>query len=311
MKSFVHDLKYAWNKPDSGLVRLIIINVLVYVVTGLIYTICRISEQTAFYDQYIFDNLALSPRFPEFITHPWTLFTYFFNHSLGDFLHILFNMLVMYWFGGIFIEYAGSRRLVGLYFLGGILGGIVFLLAANFIPYYATLLHTSAGMIGASAAVYAIVVGAATLAPDYSIGLLFFGSVRIKYLAALYIFLSVLGSVGDNPGGNLAHLGGAFMGFLYIKVLQKNVDLARPLSAFYDLLIRLFTFRKPLQVSYRREPSFSVGKGKASSSRGGGKAVDQEQAIVDAILDKINDHGYERLTEEEKQILFRASQRKG
>ncbi|MEH0158218.1 rhomboid family intramembrane serine protease [Limibacter armeniacum] len=301
MNSFVTDLKATWNKPNSGLARLIIINVIAFVVMSLISLVCRFTGFEGFFNEYIFRNIALPPDISDFIVRPWTLITYFFSHSLQEFFHILFNMLMLYWFGVIFMEFLGSRKLVVLYILGGLVGGLLYLTMYNLVPYFIS--RQPVGMIGASACAYAIVVGAATLSPDYRMNLLFFGPVKIKYIAAVTIFISLIGTSGANAGGNLAHLGGALIGFVYIKALKAGTDLGKPVSAVLDFFSNIGKPSSSLKVTYRKNSGSKKGKG--------AKDGEPDQEIVDAILDKISEKGYENLTQEEKQILFKASQKKG
>lgn len=303
MNSFVTDLKTTWNKPNNGLPRLIIINVIAFLAMSLLYFFCKISGFQEFYIEWIYHNVAIPAAISEFIFKPWTLFTYFFNHSLEDFFHIIFNMLGLYWFGSIFNEYLGNRKLVILYILGGIAGGIAFLLMYNLIPYYAGI--KGAHMIGASASVYAIVLAAAVVAPEHRMNLLLFGPVKIKYLAAAYVFMSFIGTTGGNAGGNIAHLGGALMGFAYVRGLKGGFDMGKPVNATLEFLERLFQPKSKFKVSYRT--ATKKKKASAKDYKGG----EPDQKIVDAILDKISDGGYESLSNEEKQILFKASQKKG
>ncbi|WP_044201162.1 rhomboid family intramembrane serine protease [Flammeovirga sp. OC4] len=304
MNGFISDLKYTWNKPGSGLLRLIIVNVVVYVFMSLLMLVFKLSGLHGIYDQYIFSNVALPPYIYDAVVKPWTLITYFFMHSMSDFFHILFNMLIMYWFGIIFTEFLGDKKLVALYFLGGIAGGLAYLLMYNVVPYYRGHMEMVSGLIGASACVYAIVVGAATIAPDYRINLLFVGPVKIKYLAAVYIFLSLIQSAGSNAGGEIAHLGGALMGFSYVSLLKRGTDLGKPLYAMTNFFTNLIKSDRKLKVVHR-------SKGKATNKTQTTKTTNQPtQDSVDEILDKISERGYEGLTQEEKEILFKASQRK-
>jgi hypothetical protein len=209
-------------------------------------------------------------------------------------------MLVFYWFGKLFVEYLGSDKLIALYVLGALAGGVAYLLVYNTIPFYIERIGTFNGMVGASAAVYAIVVATATLLPDYTFFLLFLGPVRIKYIAGFYIVISFLGSVGENAGGNVAHLGGALMGFIYLKQLQAGVNWGTWITATVDWFKGLFTAKPKVKVTYRKHYSEeSRPKAKASIS----------QDEIDAILDKISDGGYESLTKEEKEKLFNASKK--
>ncbi len=293
------EFKNAFQKPNNAHVQLIFINVLVFLVLAVFYVF---STATGFSDIFklFHSQLSIPAPFFTFLTKPWTLITYAFVHDLTGIFHILFNMLVFYWFGKIFIEYLGSDKLVALYLLGAIAGGISYLLVYNTIPFYESRIPAD-GMVGASAAVYAVLVGTAVLLPDYTFFLLFLGPVKIKYIALFYIVLSFLGSVGGNAGGNVAHLGGALMGLIYIKQLQAGVNWGGWITATVDWLRGLFVTESKVKVTYRKtEPKQSRSTTKAS------KATQDE---IDTILDKISDRGYESLSKEEKEKLFNASKK--
>jgi len=155
--------------------------------------------------------------------------------------------------------------------------------------------------VGASAAVFAVVVAAATLLPDYTFFLLFLGPVRIKYIAAFYVIISFLGSVGSNAGGEIAHLGGALMGFVYIKQLQSGANWGSWITATLDWFKNLFTAKPKVKVTYRNSETSSPKKSSTKPS------VSQDE--IDVILDKISDGGYESLTKDEKEKLFNASKK--
>lgn len=298
----LEEFKHAFNKPNNGHVQLIIINVVVFLV---LVTLRVFSEWFGFQDFFasIFKHFSIPDSFSEFIKRPWTIITYFFTHSLGDLMHILFNMLTLYWFGKLFVEYLGSDKLISLYVLGGITGALIYLSAYNLIPNPPEFLRLSSGggMVGASGAIFAVMVGAATLLPDYSFYLLFFGPVKIKYIAAFFIVVSFIGTTGSNAGGNIAHLGGALMGFVYIKQLQAGVNWGSWITAVLDFFRNLAKPRAKVKVTYRKtEPA------KAKSSSAASKA---SQAEIDSILDKISDKGYESLTKDEKEKLFNASKK--
>lgn len=298
------DFKQAFQRRNNAHVQLIIVNVVIFMVLAVLLVISRIGEMSGFF-QIIHDQFSIPARLDLFLTRPWTLITYAFAHDLGTIWHILFNMLALYWFGRLFVEYLGSDKLIALYVLGAIAGGVFYLLAYNTIPYFsnqsAKVIIT---MVGASAAVDAIVVAAATLLPDYTFFLLFFGPVRIKYIAAATVFLSFLGTAGGNAGGNIAHLGGALMGFIYIKQLQAGVNWGSWITILLDWFRNLFSSKPKVKVTYRSDAGRpSAG---ARQARGTAKA---SQAEIDAILDKISDRGYESLTKEEKEKLFNASKK--
>ena len=292
------EFKNAFQRYNNAHVQLILINVAVFVVLGVLMVVSEIGGASAVYS-FIHDQFSIPARIDQFITRPWTILTYAFMHA--GFLHILFNMLVLYWFGRLFVEYLGSDKLIAVYFLGAISGGVLYLLAYNTVPYFVTQSNQAViMMVGASAAVDAIVVAAATLLPDYTFFLLLLGPVRIKYIAAVTVFLSFLGTVGGNAGGNIAHLGGALIGFIYIKQLQAGSNWGSWITATIEWFKGLFKPRPKVKVTYRSDAPRKKTQTKSSS-------VSQEE--LDAILDKISDGGYESLTKEEKEKLFNASKK--
>lgn len=294
------DFKNAFSRYNNAHVQLIIINVVVFLAMAVITVVATISKFPEI-AEWLHRQVAIPAPFMAYIVKPWTIITYAFVHDLGDIFHILFNMLFLYWFGKLFVEYLGSDKLVAVYVLGALAGGIAYLLVYNFIPFFMER-TPGLGMIGASAAVYAIVVATATLLPDYTFFLLFLGPVRIKYIAAFYIIASFVGTISANAGGNIAHLGGALIGFVYIKQLQAGSNWGSWITATIDFFKGLFKPRLRVKVSYRNENT--SGK---SAAQPKGSSI--SQAEIDAILDKISDGGYESLTKEEKDKLFNASKK--
>lgn len=282
------DLKYNFKKQDNGLIQLILINVVVFVLMIILFVFSEITQNpTPFY--FLYNNFALPGNIHEFLFKPWTLLTYFFTHQVPNFWHIIMNMLGLYWFGKIIHEFLGNRRLINLYILGGLFGGLIFLLLSNTVPFFQQRV-AGMGLVGSSGCVFAVAVAAATLAPDYTFFLLFFGPVRIKFIVAFFILVSFVGMVGANSGGDLCHLGGALFGFIYIKQLQRGIDLGKPIN---KLASWIRGFNKPkMKVTYRKKHDDEIS-----------------QQEIDAILDKINRTGYTSLTKEEKQKLFKASQK--
>ncbi len=303
MFSIFDEFKQAWSKPNNGLAQLIIINVVVFVIFGILYVLGKIPAIELVLPA-VYKQFTIPAPISEFITRPWTIITYAFTHSLTDMWHILMNMLVLYWFGRIFVDAFGSQKLINLYVLGAIAGGLTFLLAYNLIPFYADRATMFSGMVGASAAVYAVSVAAATYFPDYRFYLLFFGPVKIKYIVAVYIFFSFIGSVGENAGGNLAHLGGALMGFIYIKQLRSGRELGRWIFHIMEFVKSFFIKRPTIKVSHRQTAQKSSSSGTTPKKSG---ATVVNQAEIDKILDKISERGYDSLSKEEKEKLFNAS----
>ncbi|WKN33258.1 rhomboid family intramembrane serine protease [Porifericola rhodea] len=296
MNSILDDFKNAFHRPNNGLMKILLINLVVFLALIFFRVIFAFASAGEIYE-LILRQLMLPAALDSFIVKPWTLVTYFFTHE--GFFHILFNLLFLYWFGSLIMEFLGSQKFVNLYVLGGLAGGLFYILIYNTLPYFASQVDTSR-MLGASAGVYAVVVGAATFMPNYTISLILLGPVRIKYIAIFYVILSFAQSAGPNAGGELAHLAGAGLGFLYIKQLQNGNDLGKPLSSFFTFIKSFFVRQPKVKVSYR-----NVQKKKANGRTN--SSVRSKQEEIDAILDKISESGYDSLTKEEKQKLFDAS----
>jgi len=298
--SITDDIKNVFNRRDNALNQLIVLNVLVFAVLIVLRAIFTLSSVPGWYSAVI-KQFELNSNVFVLLRHPWTLLTYAFTHQ--GFFHILFNLLNLFWFGQLIREYLGDRRLVSLYMLGAVAGAAVFLLSFNLLPVFQHAVGTP--MIGASAAVTAIIVAAATLLPDYTFMLLLLGPVKIKWIAAVVVLISLAGVNGGNPGGEIAHLGGALLGFVFIKQLQAGRDLGRPIQAIGGWFSNLFSRRPAMRASTTRRPEPVTTAPSARAK----KAVDLPlQEEVDLILDKISRSGYESLTKEEKQKLFKASQ---
>lgn len=305
MSGIFDDFRREFSKSENALVKIILINTVVFLTLLLVKVISTLSQAPETYG-WLIDMIRLPAEPSEFLYKPWTLITYFFAHE--DIFHILFNLLFFYWFGRLVVEYLGARRLVALYLLGGIAGGLAYMLIYNLLPYFQADVAGSR-MLGASAAAFSVAVGASTLLPNYTFHLLFLGPIRIKYIAFFYIVLSLAQSIGPNAGGNLAHLGGAVIGYLFIKLLQNGTDIGKPVYAVMEVWGRLFKKRPPMRVTYREKQVYkSTTVYSASSATSSIETPGQDE--IDTILDKISRSGYESLTKEEKQKLFRASQQK-
>ncbi|MBC6988332.1 MULTISPECIES: rhomboid family protein [Hymenobacter] len=295
--SIVNDIRTAFSRRDNALNQLLLINVLVFAVLILIRAIFYFTG-IGLYDD-ILRFIALPSNPVALMYRPWTVLTYAFVHE--GFLHILFNLLNLYWFGSLVREYLGDRKLVNLYILGALAGAFLFVLSYSFVP---VLQHAPATIVlGASGAVMAVIVGAATLLPDYTFNLIFIGPVKIKYIALAVVLISLAGVDGGNTGGEIAHIGGAMLGFLYVRQLQRGRDLGRPVQAVGDWVGALLSGRPRLRVTHRSRPA------EDTTAPRKGKLVKPEQEEIDLILDKISRSGYESLSKEEKQKLFRASQK--
>ena len=285
MANFIfEDIKNAWNKRDNGLIKIILINIIVFVSISVVQVVLTVSGLSTFFTLFI-NKLMLPASLGTFILQPWSIITYFFLHM--SFMHILWNMLFLYWFGKIINDNIGNNALISLYVLGGIIGGLFYMAIYNIVPYYGERVSDSL-MLGASAGVFSVVVGSATLMPNYTFYLLLIGPVRIKYIALFYVLLSFFDVAGTNAGGEIAHLGGAFIGYIYIRRLQNGVNIGEGIINF----INFFSEKK----ENKKE---NIQK----------ETDETTQDEVDKILDKISESGYSSLTSKEKERLFNASKK--
>ena len=236
------------------------------------------------------------------LRRPWTVVTYMFVHY--GLLHILFNMLWLYWLGRIFMEFFTSKQLTALYLLGGLGGALFFLLAYNLLPYFS---GRQAFLMGASASVIAIVVATAVYRPDYKIGLLFLGEVSIKWVAIVTVAISLIGIEESNAGGNIAHIGGAVVGAWFALRIKMGRDITRPLNNAIDAFVGLFNGRSWKWPTFKR-PVRKVANNEMRQSARQHDTVSEEE--LDRILGKIKAAGYDALSDEEKDKLFKASRRR-
>lgn len=281
--SILSDLRYRVFKSGNPLYQFIAINVGVFLLLNLIYVIEFLFGQAGLVSEPLQNQLMMPASFAALAMKPWTVITYMFTQR--EFFHILFNMLWLFWLGQIFLDFLNRRQFIFNYLVGGLMGGIAFILLYNFLPVFKSDVQISL-LLGSSAAVSAIVIGTATLLPDYAIRMLFFGNVKLKYLAAVFIILDLIGIAGTNPGGSLSHLGGALFGYLYISQLQKGNDWSKVFAK---------SKKKPKMQVFKNEQPIKTSR------------TIPNQEYIDTILDKISQSGYENLTKEEKAALFKAS----
>ncbi len=297
MKFIVDDILNIF-KSGHNINRLIVINLIVFVVLGLMRLILLLESGS--FESFL-AYLVLSNDWVYDLTHPWVFVTNLFVHL--EFFHLLWNMLFLYWFGRIVGDLLGDRHIHPLYFLGGIFGNVVLLLFFVLVPSF----HT--GYIpsyGASAAVMSIVMASGMIAPDYEMNLLLIGRVKLKYVVLAIISIDVLtmGSL-HNTGGHIAHLGGVLFGWFYIYALRNGWQIAP------NFLMNLFDRTAPEQEEPKREAvvmSLNQFK-KAQNSKPEQHVVDLD-AQVDHILDKISKRGIDSLTSAEYKILEEASKKK-
>ena len=219
MSGILEEIKQSF-KQGSTLTKLIYINLAVFVLVSIIPSISSLFVRPGY---EVYPWFSLPADLSQLLTKPWTLVTYMFLHK--DFMHIIMNILWLYFLGRIFQDLLGEKRLVSTYILGGLSGAVVYILAYNLFPVFSDVLPF-ASALGASASVMAIIIAIATKAPNYIIRLIFLGDVKLKYIAAVFVVLDLISLGGGNAGGHFAHLGGALFGFMYIKRLDAGIDMS-------------------------------------------------------------------------------------
>ena len=309
--SIWEDIKQQFSYGNT-LTRIILVNIAVFVVVTIVRLILMPVENGFNYYDFL-HFFTISSDIWHNLTHPWVLVTHMFLHE--QIFHILWNMLLLYWFGRIVGDLLGDHRVLPIYLLAGLAGGLTYFAMAQVL----TTLSFGSYALGASAAFMGIVVVAGVMAPDYIISLLFLGDVRLKYIVAVLVLLDLVAiSWNSNTGGSFGHLGGAAMGYIIARQLQQGNDMTAPVG---NLVQKIANFFRELFSSDRPKPKMAyknpkVKQKKRSSSRRshqGNHSSDPDtlthQEKVDAILDKIKKSGYESLSKEEKEYLFNASKK--
>lgn len=281
--------------------RLILINTSVYLLVNIVHLIAILLGLSSSEDLSPLSKLlALPADFASIAIKPWTLFTYMFLHE--SFFHLLFNMIMLYFGGTIFQEYLSQNKLLWTYIIGGIFGGLFFILAFNVFPVFTSITDISIAM-GASASVLAIIIAISTYVPDFTVHLFLFGKFKLKYLAIVFIIIDVLSIKANNPGGHIAHLGGALWGFIYAFSLKKGNDFY---SVFYKLKLPKFTWKSTKSHFDTTRPA--SGRPLSDDEYNYKRAATQDE--IDIILDKISKSGYSSLSKKEKEMLFKTSNKK-
>ncbi|MEO6882776.1 MAG: rhomboid family intramembrane serine protease [Bacteroidia bacterium] len=286
--SFIQDIKKLFREKENGLMQLIVINCVIFLVVNILNVFINGFSDNV--DSYF----AVTSNFRTLLYHPWSLVTYMFLHE--SISHILFNMLWLYWMGQLFVQYLGSKRLIGTFFLGGISGAVLYILAYNLIPG----MPQNTLTIGASGGIMAVIVAVATLVPNQEINLMFFGPVRLKYVALAAFILTSIIDFSINTGGKITHIGGALFGYFYILQYKKGKDIS----------LRFFTFFERMRPTFQKKPRMKVAYKRPISDEEYNVRKTDNQRKTDVILDKISRAGYDSLTKEEKEFLFHISNKR-
>jgi len=261
--------------------KLIYINILLFVLTLLMSIFQSLYKND---NNWIIQWFSLEADINSLFTKPWTMITYGFLHA--DFIHILFNLIALYFIGNLFIDYFTQKQLLTFYILGTFFGGVIYLFSQNYFPLFE---GKTSVLVGASAGISAIFIGIATYMPNYELKIRFIGFVKLWYLAAIWVGLDVLGLAGENTGGLFAHLGGGLFGFLFVsKASKKEIGVFKNIAAIF------FKKNNPLKTVH-----------KSTNTKKETTKSDFTQKQIDEILDKISKSGYDTLTKSEKEFLFR------
>lgn len=296
MGRFITDLKNDFRKGSISQ-QFIYINIGIFVLTALVSIVGMLFNVGNSWVEW----LELPAWLPQFIKQPWSLVTYMFLHA--NILHLLFNMLWIYSFGQLFLMFFSARHFRGLYFLGGLCGGLLYIVAYNVFPYFLPYIYKSY-LLGASASVLAIVIATAVREPEYRVSLMLFGQIRLKYLALIVIVTDLLFVTSNNAGGHIAHLGGALAGWWFAAGLQKGTDVTKWINIFIDWFWGIWKVKHA-----PKKPKMKVHYGGRAGDYEYNARKKEQNDEIDRILDKLKKSGYQSLTTEEKRRLFDASKR--
>ena len=291
--SLLSDLKYKYNLAPIH-EKIIFVNIGVFAVIAIINTIYFLATKSHF--SLFQDYLALPEDLSQLIFKPWTFLTYAFMHN--SFWHLLGNMIALYYFGRIFLTFFSVKQFINYYFVGGLVGGLIFVISYNLLP---ALVDESAVLLGASASVFSVLVGATTKSPNYVLNLFGVFQLKLWVLTVLYLISFIALIPYANAGGELSHLGGAIFGYIYTKQLDKGNDIGSWFGNTVNAILSWFKASKKgnLKTVYK-------DKSKVGGYTKGEFSEFNNQKKIDVILDKISKSGYESLSTAEKEFLFKA-----
>ena len=283
--NFINTIKYKY-KIGTIIDKFIYLNVGVFALTLLITVFQGLYKGE---QNFLVQWFSLDGNLNAFLTKPWAIISYGFLHA--DFIHLIFNMITLYFIGNLFIQYFTQKQALNFYILGTLFGGTLYVISQNYFPLFEGMNST---LVGASAGISAIFIGIATYMPNYEIKIRFIGFVKLWYLAVIWLAFDVIGLIGPNAGGSFSHLGGSLFGFLYVN--QTNTKK----TAVFEMFSSFFKRKeKPLKTVHKS------AKRKKNTPKN--STPNQEQ--IDSILDKISKSGYDTLTKVEKEFLFKQGKR--
>jgi membrane associated rhomboid family serine protease len=269
--------------------KIIIINMIIYILGWFISRFQNVHRE----DSLLW--LELPKEFSEFIVKPWSIITYGFTHY--GFFHILFNLLVLYFVSRSMVNLFSTKLSLNIYFLGILVGGLFYLLIYNIVPESYS--RGVGALVGASAGVRALLIFICAYMPNRE-ARFFMVSIKLWYIGLAIIILDLIGLFSINQGGNVAHIGGNLLGYIYAVQLQKGTDIGKGFQRFMDSIANIFKSKSPLKTVHKSKSKPFAGHNKNEFNEF------NKQKRIDLILDKISKSGYESLTKEEKDFLFKA-----
>lgn len=297
MNRFWNDIKTSF-KEGNFLTKLIYINAGAFAVLKLAIILCKLLGASTYWVQY----LEMPAYIPTLLQQPWSLLTYMFLHT--HFAHAIFNLIALYYFGQLFLQFYSQKQLVAVYIWGGLAGAAVYLLGFNLFPYFASVKMVSF-LLGASASVMAILFAAVGYAPNSEVNVTLIGNVKLKYIGLAFLCIDILGLGAINSGGSMAHIGGAIMGYVFALLLQKGTDLSQPITATIDWCVNHFSRKssagkKRFKVTVNNTRNMSDAQWNMQRK----EREKARQERINEILEKIKKSGYQNLSDEEKKSLF-------
>jgi membrane associated rhomboid family serine protease len=286
--NLIEDLKFQYKIGNVG-VRLIFWNILLFAIPEVFFALVQLFQIDINYLSFV----SLSTNWSDLAWKPWSILSYAFFHF--GIIHLVFNMLMLHFTSRLFLTFFTQKQLFGVYLLSAIFSGLVFLLGYHYLPI---LINVSTSVVGASGAIMAILIATTTYQPFMDVRLALFGKVKLWQITVLFLFLDLIQLPMNNTGGHIAHLSGAFFGYIYIKLLQNGTDLSRIVDSILNL------FSKKQSTPFKK---VHVNPKKPAAKRESKIVIkDKTQQQLDEILDKISQSGYDSLTAEEKEFLFKA-----
>lgn len=307
--SFKQEIKLKYYTASTT-EKLIAVNVIAFIFFAILNTLFSLFNLRF---DIVDDWLVFPKELSEFIYRPWTILTYAFLHA--GIWHLIGNMILLHFSGRFFQTFFSGKRLLAVYIMGALAGALFYTLSYNFLPAFQQVGYSY--LVGASAAVMAILVSTATYAPQMEVRLFFLGNIKIWWIAAFFVLLDLVQIPVENPGGHISHLGGALLGYVYGYQMRRGTDIAVGLENIFDSLQSMGS--SATKSSEKNSPLRTVHKSKDQKASGGYQSTsyyrntgrkNEKQEQIDQILDKISNSGYDSLTKQEKDFLFKVGKEK-